>query len=77
MNVVPKDVITELKAIPKNFTWRGRKPKTKHSTLIGNYVDGGLKDFNKEMKFKSLKLFWIKGWQVTAVIHEKQLQIVC
>ena len=60
MNVVPKDVITELKVIQKNFIWRGRKPKIKHSTLIGDYVDGGLKDIDIEMKFKALKLFWKK-----------------
>ena len=60
MNVVPKDIITELKVIQKNFIWRGRKPKIKHSTLIGDYVDGGLKDIDIEMKFKALKIFWIK-----------------
>ena len=60
MNVVPKDVITELKVIQKNFIWRGRKPKIKHSTLTGDYVDGGLKDIDIEMKFKTSKLFWIK-----------------
>ena len=74
MNVVPKDVITELKVIQKNFIWRGRKPKIKHGTLIGDYVDGGLKDIDIEMKFKALKLFWIKmladnssnPWKATA-----------
>ena len=60
MNVVPKDVITELKVVQKNFIWRGRKPKIRYSTLIGDYVDGGLKDIDIEMKFKALKLFWIK-----------------
>ena len=52
--------MTELNVIQKNFVWRGRKLKIKHSTLIGDYVDGGLKDINIEMKFKALKLFWIK-----------------
>ena len=74
MNVVPKDVVTELKVIQKNFIWRGRKPKTKHSTIIGDYVDGGLKDIDVEMEFKALKLFWIKTladdssnpWKATA-----------
>ena len=60
MNVVPKDGITELKVIQKNFIWRGRKSKIKHSTLIGDYADGGLKDTDIEMKFKAFKLFWIK-----------------
>ena len=59
-NVVPKDIIIELKTIQKSFIWRGRKPKIKHSTLIGDYVDGGLKDIDIEMKFKALKIFWIK-----------------
>ena len=60
MNVVPKGIITELKVIQKNFIWRGRKPKIKHSILIGDCVDGGLKDIYIEMKFKALKIFWIK-----------------
>ena len=49
-----------MKVIPKNFIWRGRKPKIKHSTLIGYHADGGLKDIDIEVKFKALKLFWIK-----------------
>ena len=60
MNVVPKDAITEWKAIQKNFIWKGIKPKIKHSTLIGDHVDGRLKDIDIEMKFKALKIFWIK-----------------
>ena len=60
MNVVPKGIITELKVIQKNFIWRGRKPKIKHSILIGDCVDGGLKDNYMEMKFEALKIFWIK-----------------
>ena len=39
---------------------RDRTPKIKHSTLIRDYVDGGLKDIDIEMKFKALKIFWIK-----------------
>ena len=60
MNIVPKDVITELKVIQKKFVWRGRKPKIKHSTLNGDYWDRGLKNIDMEMKFKALKIFWIR-----------------
>ena len=27
----------------KDFIWNGRKPKIKHDTLIGDYINGGLK----------------------------------
>ena len=38
-----------------------RKPtKIKHSTLIGNFENGGLKDIDIESKLKVLKLSWIK-----------------
>ena len=35
-------------------------PKVKHTTLISNYEDGGLKDIDIKAKLKSLHLSWIK-----------------
>ena len=61
MNALPKDVVTKLKVIQKNFLWRGRKPKIKTlRTLTGDHIDRVLKDIAIEMKFKALKIFWIK-----------------
>ena len=39
----------------------GKKlPKIKHSALIANYEDGGLKDLDIRAKFESLHLSWVK-----------------
>ena len=37
-----------------------KRPNIKHSTLIGDYAKGGLKDIDILSKFKSLHLFWLK-----------------
>ena len=44
----------------KEFIWSGKRPKIKHSTLIGDYREGGLKDIDIDAKFRSLKFMWIK-----------------
>ena len=48
-----------LKIIHKNFIWEGKRPKIKHSTLINDYPDGGLKDIDNESKFKALHMSWL------------------
>ena len=50
------DVVKEIYKIQKDFIWRGKRPKIKHSTLIGNFENGGLKDIDIESKLKALKL---------------------
>ena len=54
------DILSHLKKVHKDFIWDGKKPKIKHSTLIANYSQGGLKDIDIETKLKSLNLSWIK-----------------
>ena len=54
------DVVKEICKIQKDFIWRGKRPKIKHSTIIGNFENGGLKDIDIESKLKALKLSWIK-----------------
>ena len=39
--------------------WRGKRPKIKHSTLIGDYKEGGYKDVETEVKIVALKIIWI------------------
>ena len=39
--------------------WRGKRPKIKHSTLIGDYKEGGYKDVDIEVKIVALKIIWI------------------
>ena len=71
---VPRHIIEQLKGLHRKFLWNNRLPKIKHSTLIGEYYDGGLKDIDIEAKFKALKLTWIKGYVMIVIIHGKLLQ---
>ena len=41
MNAVPKTTTDKLQVIHKDYIWRGKKVKIKHSTLIGVYADSG------------------------------------
>ena len=54
------DVVKEISKIQKDFIWRGKRSKIKHSSLIGNFENGGLQDIGIESKLKALKLSWIK-----------------
>ena len=40
---VPEDFIKIVESTIRDFIWYGKKPKIKHSTLIGEYEEGGLK----------------------------------
>ena len=55
-----KQTLDQLNLIQKDFIWRDRRPKFKHSTLIGDYTNGGYKDIDIESKFESLKIIWIR-----------------
>ena len=59
MKNIPPFVIEDLQALHWDFIWGGRHPKIKHSTLIGSYEKGGVKDIDLTSKFKSLKGIWI------------------
>ena len=37
----PKQFIDLLSSIKQDFIWNGRRPKIKHSTLVGEYAEGG------------------------------------
>ena len=60
MNSVPKTVTDELQALHKDFIWNGRKAKIKHSTLIGDFRDGGLRDVEIPSCFETAKVSWIR-----------------
>ena len=44
MAQVPNKIIQQLKSIKKKFLWKSNTPKIKHSTLIGDYKDGGVEE---------------------------------
>ena len=60
MNTVPKTITDKLQVIHRDFTWRGKKVKIKHSTLIENYADGGLRDLDIPSSLTSAKISWIR-----------------
>ena len=55
-----KQTLDQLNLLQKDFTWRGRRPKIKHSTLIGDYTNGEDKDVDIERKFESSKIIPIR-----------------
>ena len=59
LSTVPSDFISNLELIHTKFIWNNKAAKIKHSTLIGDYVGGGLRDIDIKAKFDSLHLSWI------------------
>ena len=45
----------------KQFIWKSRKPKLKHTILCKEYEQVGLKDVDIFSKITSLRSSWIKG----------------
>ena len=60
MNTVPKTITDQLQVIHKDFIWSGKKVTIKHSTLIGEYADGGLLDLDISSSLTSVKISWIR-----------------
>ena len=60
MSTVLSDIIKLVENIHRNFIWDKKRPNIKHSTLIGDYERGGLKDVDISSKFKSLHLNWLR-----------------
>ena len=50
----------QLEKIHKDFIWSGKKSKVKHTTLINDYSEGGLRDIDIKSKIKALQLSWIR-----------------
>ena len=51
---IPKCILDEVNKMHMKFIWENKKAKIKHSTLIGNYSDGGLRDIDIDIKIKAL-----------------------
>ena len=55
---IPTSVIRN--KMQKEFIWKGKNPKIKHSTLCNKYENGGLKNADVFPKVVSLESSWIK-----------------
>ena len=57
---VPNAIMDHLENAHKKFIWNNKRPKIKHSALINDYCDGGLKDIDIRSKIIALHLSWLK-----------------
>ena len=57
---LPQFLIEGLVKIQSEFIWDCKKAKIKHSSLIGNYLEGGLNKLDIRCKIKALHLSWLK-----------------
>ena len=60
MKTVPKFMTEKLDKLQKSFVWKSKKSKIKHSTLISDYSEGGLKEVDIKSKIGALQLTWIR-----------------
>ena len=57
---VPSSTIAQLEKIQKQFIWKNRNPKLKHTTLCNEYEQGGLKNVHIFSKIASLQRSSVK-----------------
>ena len=60
MKTYSKKFVDYLNVIRKDFIWRGHKPKIKHTSLTGDYNEGGMKDIDIKAMRDSLQIQWVK-----------------
>ena len=73
MTTVSDNFCETLQSLQKEFVCGGRKAKIKHSTLIGDYHLGGLKNVDIPSKIFSLKFMWIKALKDRENFHPWKL----
>ena len=54
-NVLPR-IVEELNSIQNKFIWKSKTQKIRHSTLVADYQDGGIKNVDVAAKLKALNL---------------------
>ena len=59
-SLIPDYVIEQICKLVSKFLWNGKKPKSKHSTLIGQSEDRGLNLHDFIFKLKAIKLAWVQ-----------------
>ena len=61
----PQSTLKYLKTLLSKFIWRGKKPKIKHTTIIGDYDVGGIKFTDLEIRLSVQRIIWIKRLQTS------------
>ena len=59
ITVVSKQHLRETQKIINKFIWSGKPAKVKHTALINDYDEGGLRAPDVECQYKALKMPWI------------------
>ena len=65
--------VQEMKSLHKEFILGNRKPKIKHTALIGDYAEGGLKDIGIESKSISIKISCVRRLKNSNFYPSKEL----
>ena len=60
LKLYSKKFVDDLNVIQNDFIWRGRKPERKHTSLIGDYNESGMKDIDIKARLESLQIQWVK-----------------
>ena len=60
MKNTPSQFISILNEIQQRFIWNKKRPKIKHSTLIGSYEEVSYKDLDIATQFYALKMIWLR-----------------
>ena len=59
-----KTVHRSVELLKKDFIWRGKRPKIKHSALIGYYEEDEYKNVDIKPKMMALKIIWINKFKI-------------
>ena len=72
---VNKEFLQIIESTMKDFIWNGKKPKIKHTTLIGDYLQGGLRlpDFTLQLKAKQIGM--VLNWIEKAMVLKSNIGI--
>ena len=59
MTVVPRQELRATQKLINKFIWAGKPAKVKHTALINDYTEGGLRAPDVECQYKALKMPWL------------------
>ena len=59
ITLVPKEDLNKTQQILNKFIWGGKPAKVKHTSLINDYSEGGLRAPDVVCQYKALKMPWL------------------
>ena len=64
LNKVPTTIIKKIEQIQRDFIWNVKKPKIKHTTLINDYEEGGLKDIDMKSSHQDETFLFLQKFHI-------------